>query len=343
MAGTRRRGWRAAAACVLMGSLMVLAGACGVLDTDEDRRAAEELADKTLPGQLKAIGARTLFPGTGGSEVTFAVADDRDAVVRLRIDDSKGTCDGKECAGVLTEAVARARTDAEAFRTMRDAFDGCGYEVIALGISGAPPYVVAELTNDTVERVLAEIGGCVQRWVTASGPDSRLGEAEASYVNIVSPAVAADRKRGKDSWPSLMRLTRGDLVGSLTKHTHHSASYEIEAGQVDTTGRARVVRPFKQSQEFGRTVQKAVADELRSTYPDVVVSDYQWVWRLEPGRIDRQTGYLLFCPRPDERGRCMNSDDAVLVTTDGRGNPVEKLRIVHDVRDGTGALRLPPH
>ncbi len=99
MAGTRRRGWRAAAACVLTGSLMVLAGACGVLDTDEDRRAAEELADKTLPGQLKAIGARTLFPGTGGSEVTFAVADDRDAVVRLRIDDSKGTCDGKECAG----------------------------------------------------------------------------------------------------------------------------------------------------------------------------------------------------------------------------------------------------
>ncbi|MYT37307.1 hypothetical protein GTY66_14800 [Streptomyces sp. SID8356] len=328
---------------MLTGSLMALAGACGVLDTDDDRRAAEELADKHLPGQLKAIGARTLFPGTGGSEVTFAVADDRDAVVRLRIDKSKGSCDGKACAGVLTEAVARARTDAAEFRTLRDAFDSCGYEVIALGTSGASPHVVAELTNDSVEKVISEIGGCVQRWVAASGPEGRMGGAKASHVNVVSPAVAAERKRGKDSWPTLMRLTRSDLVGSLTRHTHHSVSYEIEGGQVDTAGRARVVRPFEQRQEFGRTVQKAVADELRATYPDVVVSDYQWVWRLEPGRMDRQTGYLLFCPRPDERGRCVNSDDAVLVTTDERGNPVEKLRIVHDVRDGTGALRLPPY
>lgn len=343
MAGTRLRGWRAAAASVLAGALVMTAGACGVLSTDDDRRAAEQLAERHYPGQLKVIGARTLYPGTGGSEVTLAVADDRDAVVRLRIDGSKGTCDGKECAGVLTEAVARARTDAAAFRTLRDAFDGCGYEVVALGLSGEPPYVVAELTNDTVEKVLAEIGGCVQRWVTASGPESRMGQAKGSHVNVVSPAVAAKRKRGKDSWPTLMRLTRVDLVSSLTKHTHHSASYEIEAGQVGTAGRARVLRSFEQRQEFGRTVRKAVADELRATYPDVVMSDYQWVWRLEPGRVDRQTGYLLFCPRPDERGRCVNSDDAVLVTTDEHGNPVEKLRIVHDVREGTGALRLPPY
>lgn len=343
MAGSRRRRWRAAVTCALAGSLVVLLGACGVVTTKEDRRAAEELADKHLPGQLKAIGARTLFPGTGGSEVTFAVADDRDAVVRLRIDADKGTCDGKECAGVLTEALARGRADAAAFRTLRDAFDGCGYEVIALGHPGTPPYVVAELANDTVEKVLADIGGCVQRWVTASPADSPLAQAKASYVNIVSPAVAAERDRGKDSWPTVMRLTRGNLLGSLTKHTYHSASYDIAAGRVDTAGRARVVRPFKQSQEFGRTVRKAVADELRATYPHVVVSTYQWVWRLEPGRVDRQTGYLLFCPGPDERGRCVNSDDAVLVTTDERGNPVGKIRVVHDVRDGTGALRLPPY
>ncbi|MGA6174473.1 SCO7460 family lipoprotein [Streptomyces sp. NPDC012600] len=344
MAGSRRRRLRAAVTCVLAGSLAVLLGACGVLSTEDDRRAAEELAEKHLPGQIKAIGARTLFPGTGGSEITFAVADDRDAVVRLRIDAEKNTCDGKECAGALKEAVARGRADAAAFRTLRDAFAGCGYEVIALGPSGtSSPYVVAELTNATVEKVLAEIGGCVQRWVAASGPDSPLAEAKAAHVNVVSPALAAERSRGKDSWPTLMRLTRGDLIASLTRRTHHSAAYEIEAGQVDTAGRARVVRPFKQSQEFGRTVQKAVADELRATYPDVVVSTYQWVWRLEPGRVDRQTGYLLFCPEPDERGRCVNSDDAVLVTTDGRGNPVGEIRIVHDVRDGTGALRLPPY
>lgn len=187
MAGSRRRQWRAVVTCVLAGSLVALAGACGVVTTKEDRRAAEELADKHFPGRIKAIGARTLFPGTGGSEVTFAVADDRDAVVRLRIDADKGTCDGKDCAGALTEAVARGRSDAAAFRTLRDAFDACGYEVIALGPTGTPPYVVAELTNATVERVLADIGGCVQRWVTASGADSPLGKAKASYVNVVSP------------------------------------------------------------------------------------------------------------------------------------------------------------
>ncbi|MFJ9637823.1 SCO7460 family lipoprotein [Streptomyces sp. NPDC101178] len=343
MAGSRRRRWRAAVTCLLAGSLVALAGACGVVTTKEDRRAAEELADKHFPGQIKAIGARTLFPGTGGSEVTFAVADDRDAVVRLRISADKGTCDSRECAGVLTEAVARGRADAAAYRTLRDAFDACGYEVIALGPTGTPPYVVAELTNATVERVLADIGGCVQRWVAASPADSPLAQAKASYVNIVSPAVAAERDRGKDSWPTVMRLTRGNLLGSLTKHTYHSASYDIAAGRVDTAGRARVVRPFKQSQEFGRTLQKAVADELRATYPNVVVSTYQWVWRLEPGRIDRQTGYLLFCPEPGQRGGCVNSDDAVLVTADERGNPVGKIRIVHDVREGTGALRLPPY
>jgi len=343
MAGSRRRQWRAAVTCVLAGALVALAGACGVVTTKEDRRAAEELADKHFPGQIKAIGARTLFLGAGGSEVTFAVADDRDAVVRLRINADKGTCDSKECAGVLREAVARGRADAAAFRTLRDAFDACGYEVIALGPTGTPPYVVAELTNARVQRVLADIGGCVQRWVTASGADSELAKAKASHVNVVSPAVAGKRDRGKDSWPTMMRLTRGDLLASLTRHTYHSASYDIEAGRVDTAGSARVVRPFKESQAFGKTVQEAVREELRATYPNVVMSTYQWVWRLEPGRVDRQTGYLLFCPEPGERGRCVNSDDAVLVTADERGNPVGKIRVVHDVREGTGALRLPPY
>lgn len=79
MAGSRRRGWRAGLTGALAGSLAVLLGACGVVDTKDDRRAAEELAEKHFPGQLRAIGARTLFPGSGGSEVTFAVTDDRDA------------------------------------------------------------------------------------------------------------------------------------------------------------------------------------------------------------------------------------------------------------------------
>ncbi|WP_193462827.1 SCO7460 family lipoprotein, partial [Streptomyces griseus] len=345
MAGSRRRGWRAALTGTLAGSLVVLVGACGVVDTKDDRRAAEELAEKHFPGQLRAIGARTLFPGTGGSEVTFAVTDDRDAVVRLRIDTDQadqGLCDRKDCAGVLAEAVKRGRQQADDFRTLKGAFDSCGYEVIALGTTGAAPYVVAELTNATVTKVLGEIGECVRRWVTASGADSALAKGRASYVNVVSPSVADRRDRGKDSWPTVMRLTRTDLLASLTKHTYFSASYDFEAGRVDTTGRARVVRPFREREKFGETVQNAVKEQLRATYPRVVMSTYQWIWRLEPGRVDRQTGYVLFCPEPGARGQCVNPDDAALVTTDEHGNPVGKIRLVHDVREGTGALRLPP-
>ncbi|MEU5370695.1 hypothetical protein ABZ362_17250 [Streptomyces sp. NPDC005951] len=346
MAGSRRRRWRAGLTGALAGSLVVLLGACGVVDTKDDRRVAEELAEKHFPGQLKAIGARTLFPGSGGSEVTFAVTDDRDAVVRLRIDTDeadRGMCDRKDCAGVLAEAVERGRQQAEDFRTLRDAFDACGYEIVALGPTGTPPYVVAELTNATVTKVLGAIGECVQRWVTASGAGSALAKAQASYVNVVSPSVADRRDRGKGAWPTMMRLTRSDLLASLTKHAYFSASYEIEAGRVDTTGSARIVRPFRERQKFGDTVQNAVKEQLRATYPRVVVSDYQWIWRLEPGRVDRQTGYVLFCPEPGARGRCVNADDAALVTTDERGNPVGKIRLVHDVREGTGALRLPPY
>ncbi|CAM5365389.1 SCO7460 family lipoprotein [Streptomyces griseus] len=346
MAGSRRRGWRAALTGTLAGSLVVLVGACGVVDTKDDRRAAEELAEKHFPGQLRAIGARTLFPGTGGSEVTFAVTDDRDAVVRLRIDTDQadqGLCDRKDCAGVLAEAVKRGRQQADDFRTLKGAFDSCGYEVIALGTTGAAPYVVAELTNATVTKVLGEIGECVQRWVTASGADSALAKGRASYVNVVSPSVADRRDRGKDSWPTVMRLTRTDLLASLTKHTYFSASYDFEAGRVDTTGRARVVRPFREREKFGETVQNAVKEQLRATYPRVVMSTYQWIWRLEPGRVDRQTGYVLFCPEPGARGQCVNPDDAALVTTDEHGNPVGKIQLVHDVREGTGALRLPPY
>ncbi len=343
MAGSRRRQWRAALTGVLAGSLALLGAGCGVVSTEDDRRAAEELAEKHFPGQLRAVGARTLFPGSGGSEVSFAVTDDRDAVVRLRIDADAGTCDRKDCAGVLAEAKERARVQAEDFRTLRSAFDACGYEVVALGPTGTPPYVVAEFTNATVARKLREIGDCVQRWVTASGADSPLGKAKATYVNVVSPSVADRRDRGRDSWPTVMRLTRSDLLASLTEHAYFSASYEIGAGRVDTTGSARIVRPFRERQKFGDTVQNAVKEHLRATHPRVVVSDYQWIWRLEPGRVDRQTGYVLFCPEPQARGRCVNADDAALVTTDEHGNPVGKIRLVHDVREGTGMLRLPPY
>ncbi|MGW4229399.1 SCO7460 family lipoprotein [Streptomyces sp. NPDC004980] len=341
MAGSRRRQLRAGLTTALVGSLTLLLGACGVLSTEEDRRLASELAEKHFPGQLEVIGARTLIPGTGGSEITFSVTDDRDAVVRLGVDSEKGTCDYKACGRALADALARGRSEAADSRVLRSAFEECGYAVVGVDPASGAPYVVARPTNSTVTAVIAEVGGCVRRWVTAAGAEGPLARKGGTAVNLVSPRVAERRDTGKASWPTTMRLSHSGLLASLGERPYYSVGYDIAGGRVDTAGRARIVRPFELRQEFGRTVEKAVREELRATYPQVRTNVYGGVWQLEPGTVDRQTGYVLFCERPDAKKRCLG-DHAVVVTTDVRGNPVGEPRIVRDVREGGGALRLPP-
>jgi hypothetical protein len=50
---------------------------------------------------------------------------------------------------------------------------------------------------------------------------------------------------------------------------------------------------------------------------------------------------MLFCDRPDERKQCLGGH-AVAVTTDLNGRPVGEPRVIRDVREGNGRLRLPP-
>lgn len=341
MAGSRRRRLRAGIIAALSGSLALLLGACGVLSTDEDRQLAQELSEKHFPGQLKVIGAHTLFPGTGGSEITFSVTDDRDAVVRLGVDSEKGTCDYKACEQAMGDAITRGRTEAAGSRVLRDTFKACGYEVIAVDRTGGAPYIVARPTNPTVTQVITEVGACVQRWVTAGGTQGQLAKKGGVAVNLVSPRVAARRDLGKESWPTTMRLSHSGLLASLAERPYFSVGYDIVEGRVDTKGRARIVRPLELKEEFGRTVEKAVREKLRPTYPQVRTTVYAGMWRLEPGTVDRQTGYVLFCERPAGKKRCLG-DHAVVVTTDVRGNVLGEPRIERDIREGRGALRLPP-
>ncbi|GHB11177.1 MULTISPECIES: SCO7460 family lipoprotein [Streptomyces] len=341
MAGSRRRQLKAGITGALAGSLALLLGACGVLGTEEDRGLAAELAEKHFPGQLEVIGARTLFPGTGGSEITFSVTDDRDAVVRLSVDSEKGTCAYGACEQAMGAAIARGRAEAADSRVMRSAFEECGHEVIAVDPAGGAPYIAVRPTNSTVTEVIAEVGGCVQRWVTTSGAGSPLARKNGAAVKLVSPGVAERRETGKASWPTAMRLSHSGLLASLGERPYYSVGYDIAGGRVDTKGRARIVRPLELRREFDRTVEKAVREELRATYPQVRTNVFAGVWMLEPGTVDRQTGYVLFCERPDGKKRCLG-DHAVVVTTDVRGNPVGGLRIVRDVREDGGALRLPP-
>lgn len=341
MAGSRGRGLKAGLTGLLAGSLVVLLGACGVISTKDDRALAVRLADQHFPGRLKVIGARTLYPGTGGSVITFSVTDDRDAVVRLRVDSDSGTCNYKACDEAISDAVAQGRARAAELRTLIGTFKECGYEVVGYDpAGGGNPYIVAQPENATIGRVVADVGACVERWVAASGPGSQLSKKGGVGVNLVSPGVAEHRDTGKESWPTAMRMSSPELMASLSERPHHAVSFLIGDGRI-TTSRAYIARPFDMQQKFNRNVEHAAREKLERTYPQAVVRNYPISWRLDPGRVDRHTGYVLFCERPVGKEYCAG-DHAVRLTTDLRGKPVGESRVVRDVRIDGGALRLPP-
>ncbi|WP_328584532.1 SCO7460 family lipoprotein [Streptomyces sp. NBC_00370] len=322
-------------------TLALLVGGCGVLGTGGDRRHAAELADRRYPGVLDVVAVRTLFPQAAGSEVSFAVADDPDAVVRLRIDAHAGSCEGKDCAGALDRAVEEGRAQAVALRRITSSFAACGYPALAVDPGLGRVWVAASPTGSTVTRVLAEAGACVRAW--APGRDENGGATAVTSVSVhlVSPAVAARLPAGHPSWPTMMRLTDGKLLTALSKRPYYTATYPVRDGEVDPdSGTAVITRPYTYEKAFGDTVQREVGDRLRRTYPRAEVSTYHGIWQLEPGTVDRLRGYVLFCDGPRADGRLCMGDHAVAVTADPEGHPVGGFRVIRDI--GSGPLRLPP-
>ncbi|WP_067464158.1 SCO7460 family lipoprotein [Actinomadura macra] len=350
MSRSGRAGLRSSVLGSCIALVALLAGGCA-LGTGDDKKHAVELAERLYPGQLRLIGARTLFPQSTGSEVTFAVKDDPDAVVRLRIDSGKGNCERERCEGALTEAVTRGRKQAAEFRLMRSAFERCGHPIIGLGPTASEPWVAATLTNDNVTAVLGELGRCAVGWsasLTAAGsPPQSDGSyglpvgARALRVKVVRPDVAQRRPAADPAWPTLARLTTSKLQAALAKRTYFTAAFTLRDGRDDpVTSGIAISRTFEDRQAFGRRVQKHVGDRLRLTRPGVALSSYNGVWSLEPGRIDRFTGYVLFCDEPAHDRTCLG-DHAVRVTVDDNGVPVSDLQIIRGVREGNGPLRLP--
>ncbi|WP_326614027.1 hypothetical protein OG949_37920 [Streptomyces scopuliridis] len=327
----------------LVCSLALLVAGCGVVTgavtTKSDRKRAAELAEGQYPGILEVLSARTLFPQTSGSEVTFSVADDPDAAVLLRIDAAAGTCDRGPCDRALDEAVERGRSRAGELRRMRAAFTDCGYELVGANPALATPWVVAAPTNATVTRVLAEIGACVRTWPQAR--DENGAPRRSVTVNIVAPDLARARPTGKKNRPTVLRMTDPGLLGALAKRPHYSVSYTVRDGVVDPeSGRAYLSFPWEDRKAFETTVRDAVIDWLRTTRPRAGDGMVSGLWWLEPGTVDRLQGYVLFCDEPGEGGRC-SGDHAVVLTVDPKGNPVGDIRVIRDVRDDHGRVRLP--
>ncbi|MFF2024131.1 SCO7460 family lipoprotein [Streptomyces sp. NPDC058171] len=344
-----RRGWGAPVAV----ALAVLVSGC-VTSSREDRGRAQELAEKVYPGELTVIGSRSLFPADDGSEVTFAVKGDPDAVVRLRVDDEKGTCDRRSaCEPALRAARGKAEAEAGAWRALRREFARCDFDVLGVKPAGGTltePWIAAEVNDGNVDVLLLKIGTCLEQYgqlvprqrprpAATPSPGASPGAPRAAVppatitVNIVDPSVVGDLPQGRKDRPTLVGKTSTELYAALSRRTYHAAAYRwADSGIEPRPEYARPVMPFEEKQEFLKAVHANVTGWLRPHEPDAVVSDYGGVWRLVEGRADRLEGYVRYCDEPRGKRPACAGDHTLHVTTDlsGRlvGEPVgtRKLR-----------------
>jgi hypothetical protein len=336
---------------VLAGVLSTVLAAVGCGTGKQDRRAAEELAERLYPGRLTVVAVRTLAPASSGSEVTFALAGDADAVVRLPIDSAARTCDGQPCEQRLTRAIEEARTRAETWRLLSGTFERCGHPVIGVDEALEDPWIAAAPTNATVRALLAELGDCVRRFAQAR---DRRDVKKPDYISIhmAAPEVARGRPAGDRELPGLLRMTDRRLMIALAARPYLIASYKAPPGQTSVPpASVTFQRPYADEQAFEKKIRNAVAARLRSEFPQARVAHVGGLWRVEPGTVDRLTGHALFCdPAPEGTlrdsaradRRCQdNADHAVIVTADPQGNLVGRFRVLRDVRDEQGRVRLP--
>ncbi|MFI6347962.1 SCO7460 family lipoprotein [Streptomyces sp. NPDC050560] len=337
----RRTGWAMAVPLVLL-----LASGCATT-TKADRRAARELAEKVYPGELRVVRAGTLFPETSGSEVTFALRDDPDAAVVLRMDAKRDDCGGEPCEEALRSARDSGERAAADWRALDTAFAGCGHRVLgvtAAGGSVSEPWIAAPLTNDTATAALTEVGACLQAWARALPGDGEAGRRTGMSVHIVAPEHARGLPGGRDGDPTVLRMSSRRLLAALSKHTFHTASFRWH-GDTPVPGSGQLVRtqPFEEGQRFADRARGSVAAWLAAEHPDAAVVDaWSGVWHLAPGRVDRLRGYVLFCAGKPAAGQRCYGDRAALVTVDPQGRLRGTPAVLDGIRDERGALRLPP-
>ncbi len=297
-------------------------------------RAARKAADAAFPGLLRVLGSRTLFPASTGSEVTFALADDPDAVVRLRIESG-----AEDLGPALRAAVARGRRLAGELRCLLAAFADGGHPVVAVDANQHRPWVAVDLTNDTVTARITQLGHCAREWTARH---TRLTSATelASAVQVVivsSPVVAALPDPGPEL-PTSARLCDPARLRALRAAPAFLARYPI--GDL-TPSHLYPSRSDDGRREFEARVRAQAVEWLRANAPGAVVTRPASLWSLVPGRVDRSTGHVLFAD-PPPRGTRPQDNHALAVTVDHDGTFTAPPVMHRDVRDAHGAVRLPP-
>lgn len=313
---------------MVMWAVMALGSAAGLTRTRRSRRLAVRTAERLFPGRLEVIGARSLFPATGGAEIVFRVTDDPDAVVRLRV----GVTEPADAA--LAAAMAEGLARAAAWRGLDTAFRDGGWEVYALGKEVADPWIAAEVRDGAVGEMLDGIGGCLARWPGAP----------ATSVLIAAPDLVRTLPGGRDEGrPTMLRLTARRRLAALTgRQPYYRASFEWRDGApLPGSGRLGLVRPFDDGQRFAAAVEASAAAWLADADPAATVCSALGVWDLLPERTDRLTGYVIYRDEP-EPGPVYLGKHALRVTTDLAGALTTTPTPLRNVRTARGPLRLPP-
>ncbi|MGW1144188.1 SCO7460 family lipoprotein [Streptomyces sp. NPDC002454] len=317
-----RRGYGAAAV-----ALAVLVSGC-VASTGEDRDRARETAEEVYPGELTVVGARSLFPAFEGSEVTFAVRDDPDAAVVLRVDAEGDRCDGGACGPALRAARERAEASARAWRALEREFSRCGHEVLGVKASGGTvtePWIAARLDDGNVTAVLRRIGGCLEAYGRAVPPPRTAPgtSAGAVVVHVVDPSVVDGLPEPAAEAPTLVGRTSTERHAALARRAYRAVLYRwTREGIEPQPVSARLVMPFEEKQAFEEEVHANVRAWLRPYRPHAVLSAYGGIWKLAEGRVDRLEGVVKYCDEPrGERPACVG-DHVLHVTVDRAGRLV---------------------
>lgn len=305
-----------------------------VTSTRAHRRRVEEVVAARYPDRLRIIEARSLFPQSTGSRVTFAVTDDADAVVRLRVEESTG-----DLGAALDAAVADALAGSAELRCLLDVFAAHGFPVVALESDRLRPVVVAALADDTAEDTLGALGAAARAWTRAH---ARLAHP-TELGGTVLVAIRSDEppaRRGDADLPTPLRLTRAATARATTRHV---AGYPVVDGVADGTPSTLFVRRDHQARAVfeERVVAQATA-WLRTARPGAVATGCHGLWSLLPGRVAESTGHVLVTDRRAPRRGRQRPDHALAVTVDLDGTFTAPPTLLSGVRDHRGAVTLPP-
>jgi hypothetical protein len=310
------------------------------------RAAAQEAADRVLPGVVRVLSARGLG-AAGGYEVHGALSDDPDALVSIGLPGGARCPAGSRCEAAIAPAVARARADAAELRVLLAAFDACGLppagvrdlqRIDAVGGAAAGESRTARLSVTVVvsgdaeadggAALLARLDRCAERHARDRAALPRTDPAGAVGVRVDVVAAGAATPERRDGEPTALALVRA--ADALAPDVRHRTSVRATAaGLIEPATREFGPVPTPEAQKaLAAAVERAAVDHLAAT-GTAAANPPSLHARLVylPGTTSRVRAYATF-RAPSTAAPAGGDDRAVVVDVDVDGRDPVALRVL---------------